>query len=227
MSEEASLLLDSDVARFLRENPDFFEQHADLLADLKLPDSHGGRAISLQERQLEVMRERHRGLERRLAELLRHGEENDAIGERLHRWTRALLLADGDQALADAVVDGLRDVFSVPMVAMRLWDLHEASAGLAQAAQPADADVRELVRSMAQPYCGANNAFQAAGWLDDGGTHARSIAMLPLRKGVEPGGFGLVVLGSSDPERFQRNMGISWLERIAETASAALSRLAG
>ena len=48
----------------------------------------------------------------------------------------------------------------------------------------------------------------------------------PLRKGVDPNAFGLIVLGSADPDRFRSGMGTAFLERIAETASAALSRLA-
>ena len=49
---------------------------------------------------------------------------------------------------------------------------------------------------------------------------------LPLRKGIDPKAFGLIVLGSADPDRFQAGMGTAFLERIGETASAALSRLA-
>ena len=77
-----------DVAQYLRVHPEFFESHADLLASITVPHPHGGRAISLQERQLDVLRERHRLLEVRLADLMRIGQENDAITDKLQRWTR-------------------------------------------------------------------------------------------------------------------------------------------
>lgn len=212
------------VARYLRDHPDFFEQHLDLLGAITLPHPHGGRAISLQERQLEVLRERHRVLELKLAELIRIGEENDAIGGRLQKWTRQLLLASDPAQLPDIVLDGLGTIFSVPHVAMRLWGLRDAWVGL-ECAQPVPVDVITLANSMSQPFCGPNSDFQAATWLPEGGRETRSIALLPLRKGVDPKAFGLLVLGSADPDRFRSGMGTAYLERIAETASAALSRL--
>ena len=105
-----------------------------------------------------------------------------------------------------------------------LWGLREAYREFACAA-PVEVDAITLANSMKQPYCGPNADFQAASWLPQGGASTRSTALLPLRKGVEPTAFGMLVLGSSDPGRFQMNMGTAFLERIADIASAALSRL--
>lgn len=221
----ASTFGPEDVARHLRENPEFFQSHLDLLAVITVPHPHGGRAISLHERQLEVLREKLRSHEMRLAELLRIGEENDAIADRLQRWTRQLLLAPDPARLPDIVVDGLRTIFSVPQVALRVWSLRDAYSQL-DCAQPVPVDVITLANSMKQLFCGRNSDFQAAIWLPDGGAETRSIALLPLRKGVDPKAFGLIVLGSGDPERFHSGMGTAFLERICDTASAALSRLA-
>ncbi len=214
-----------DVARYLLENPGFFEAHVELLGSITVPHPHGSRAISLHERQLEVLREKLRVYEMKLAELVRIGQENDAIAEKLNRWTRRLLLAAEPQQLPEIVVDGLCTIFSVPQVAMRLWGLRDGYIGL-ECAQPVAVDAITLANSMKQPFCGPNSDFHAATWLPEGGAATHSIALLPLRKGVDPKAFGLVVLGSPDPERFQSGMGTAFLERIAETASAALSRLA-
>ena len=108
---------------------------------------------------------------------------------------------------------------------MRLWGLRDDYLGL-EWAQPVAVDAITLANSMKQPFCGPNSDFHAATWLPDGGASTHSIALLPLRKGVDPKAFGLVVLGSSDPERFHSGMGTAFLERIAGTAGAALSRLA-
>lgn len=216
---------DEEVACYLREHTGFFESHADLLAAIHVPHPHGGRAISLQERQLEVLREKLRAHELRMADLLRIGQENDAITDKLQRWTRQLLLAADAAQLPDIVVDGLRTVFSVPQVAMRLWGLREAHLDL-ECARPVPVDVITLANGMRQPFCGPNSDFQAATWLPDAGADTRSIALLPLRKGIDPNAFGMIVLGSADPDRFRSGMGTAFLERIGETASAALSRLA-
>ena len=52
-----------------------------------------------------------------------------------------------------------------------------------------------------------------------------SIALIPLRPEPEAPAFGLLVLASPDAHRFNAEMGTDFLERIAELASAALSRL--
>ena len=173
-----------------------------------------------------MLRERHRALELKLAGLIRLGEENDAIGAKVQRWTRDLLLASDPEQLPTIVSDGLAANFSVPQVAMRLWELRGDFSGR-DFAQPVASDVVTLASSMTQPYCGPNSDFQAATWLPDGGRDTRSIALLPLRKGSDPKSFGLLVLGSADADRFHSGMGTSFLERIAETSSAALARLAG
>lgn len=214
----------ADVARWLADHPDFFETHGHALVGLRVPSPHGVKAISLHERQLEVMRERHRALEHRLADLIRIGQENDAIVERMQRWSRQLLLAPDAAALPDAVLEGMRTIFSVPQVALRLWGVREAHRGLA-CAEPADAEAQALADAMQLPYCGPNADIAVAAWLPEGGVNTRSIALLPLRRGASPGAFGLLVLGSADPARFDAGMGTAFLERIAELASAALSRL--
>jgi len=214
-----------DVAHYLHENPDFFESHVELLGTITVPHPHGGRAISLHERQLEVLREKLRSYEMKLADLVRIGQENDELAEKLHRWTRQLLLCGEPQRLADVVVDGLRTIFSVPQVAMRLWGLRDEYVGL-ECAQPVAVDAITLANSMKQPFCGPNSDFHAATWLPEGGALTHSIALLPLRKGVDPKAFGLIVLGSADPERFRSGMGTAFLERIGGIAGAALSRLA-
>ena len=119
------------MARYLRDHPEFFEQHPDLLASITVPHPHGGRAISLHERQLEVLREKIRVIERKLADLIRIGQENDAIGDKLLRWTRQLLLIKDAAHCPTAVIDGLRRLFAVPQVTLRLWGLREAYLDLA------------------------------------------------------------------------------------------------
>lgn len=214
-----------EVAAYLREHRDFFIAHPEVLADVTLPAAHGNRAISLHERQLEVLRERNRAQEVRLAELIRHAQENDAIADRLQKWTRQLLLEAEPARLPGVLVDGLSGIFAVPQVALRLWSVRDAFREFPYA-QPVEVDVITQANGMKQPYCGANAELLAAAWLPGGGSDTRSVALIPLRKGYGPNAFGLLVLGSADADRFQPGMGTSFLERIGEVASAALSRLA-
>jgi uncharacterized protein len=112
----------------------------------------------------------------------------------------------------------------VPQTALRLWDIDESYQNL-DCALPVEVEIITLANSMPKPYCGPNSDFLAATWLADGGVSARSIALVPLRVGASPDAFGLLVLASADPSRFTTEMGTTFLERIGELSSAALSRL--
>jgi uncharacterized protein YigA (DUF484 family) len=88
-------------------------------------------------------------------------------------------------------------------------------------------DAKTFASSLTQPYCGVNSGFEAVGWLEDPAT-AMSVALIPLRSGGPDSGepaFGMLVLSSPDPQRFQSGLATDFLERIAELASAALARL--
>lgn len=219
-------ITEDDIAHFLANTPDFFNRHAELLSSVQLTSPHGHRAVSLQERQAEMLRDKIKALEQRIMEMIRHGNENVVIAERLQRFTQALLLTTDPADLPEAIVAGLRDHFLVPQAAVRVWDV-AAAHDQAAFAQGASDDVRAFASSLSLPYCGLNSGFEATQWLDDGKL-ATSIAMIPLRAGAMAGvspAFGLLVLASPDPQRFHGGMGTDFLERIGETASAALSRL--
>lgn len=215
-----------DVARYLAEHPDFFERHPELLGMMNIPHPQNGQAISLIERQSLLLRERIRALEARFAEMLRHGEENDVIADKVVQWARALLLQTDASQLPATAVEELKRLFAVPFGAIRVWDVRPAYAGLACAAAVSD-DVKRLASSMQAPFCGSNVGFEAVRWMAADDSAVASLAMLPLRVGASPDAFGLLVLGSPDKDRFQITMGTAFLARIAELASAALARLRG
>src|SRR6185436_8159539 len=111
----------NDVAQFLKSNPQFFDQHPLLLESILVPHPHGGRAIPLSERQMVTLRDKVKLLEGKLSELIQFGEENDAIGEKVHRLSLALMGAADFAAAAQALYFHLREDFAVPHVALRVW----------------------------------------------------------------------------------------------------------
>lgn len=214
-------ITEDEIAAYLLHNPAFFERHAELLAQVQLAHPHGQRAVSLQERQMAMLRDKVRGLELRLAELLRHAQENAAIAERLQRWLRGLLLAPQPQGLPERLLAGLRETFLVPQSALRLWDPVAAEAG-ADWARPVAPTLRSLVRGLSLPRCGPADPVLHDGLFD---SLPASVAMLPLRAEGAGEAFGVLLLGSPDPSRYQDGMGVEFLMRIAELSSAALRRL--
>jgi uncharacterized protein YigA (DUF484 family) len=217
-----SATLDSaTVAQYLADNPHFFEEYAGLLGEVKLASPVTGKAVSLQERQMEVMRDKYRALELRMAELVRLAQDNAAIANRFHAWNQVLLKSAGGAALARDLVDGLAAHFGVPQVTLRLWGVAPAYAD-AWFTEGVSDDTRIFAGSLRAPYCGPNNDFEAVRWLDDGAA-VQSAVILPLRDGGAT--FGLLILGSPEALRFSSDMATDFLVHIGETASTALAPL--
>ena len=219
-------ITEDDIANYLANTPDFFSRHAQLLAAVQLSSPHGTRAVSLQERQAEMLREKIKALEHRLMDMVRHGNENVIIADRLHRWARNLFQVQSGRALPATIAAEIQSQFMVPQVAIKVWDV-DSRYGAEVCAEGVSDDAKSFASSLTQPYCGVNSGFEAVNWLDDTAM-AMSVALIPLREGSANGtgpAFGMLVLASPDPQRFQSGMGTDFLERIAELASAALSRL--
>ena len=212
---------EGDIAAYLAATPGFFERHAELLAGVRLTSPHGQRAVSLQERQMEMLRERIKGLELKIVEMIRAGQENMALVDRLHRFTRTLMRTAEPAALPALIVQTLQHEFLIPQASIRLWSLAPGYAASDFARSVSD-DVRAFAASLTLPYCGVNAGFEAVGWLQEP-TAVASVAMIPLRQGDTA--FGLLVLGSPDPTRYAAEMGTEFLVRIGELAGAALARL--
>ncbi|GAC1327083.1 MAG: DUF484 family protein [Collimonas sp.] len=219
-----TLQLDPDaIAQYLIDSPHFFEEHAELLAKIRLTSPLLGRAVSLQERQMEVLREKIKLQDLRLADMVRNAQENDASAHKLYSWTRSLLLARNDVDLPHTLVDGLRTGFAVPQATLRLWGVAEEYSHTWFAAAASE-DAKIFANGLSLPFCGSNNDFEAAAWLEQ---DIQSVAMLSLRSSSATGSaaFGLLVLGSPDPQRFSADMATDFLVQIGETASAALACL--
>ncbi len=216
-------ITEQDIANYLLNTPGFFERQAELLSTVQLTSPHGQRAVSLQERQMEMLRERIKGLEHKIIEMIRNGQDNVAIADRLHQWTMRMLLTREPAELPQVLLDDLRSRFQIPQASLRLWGVAEAHAAL-PAAQAVSDDLKSFASSLSLPYCGANSGFEASAWFDDAAS-VTSMAMVPLRPADSLDAFGLLVLGSPDPTRYAAQMGTEFLSRIGEVASASLLRL--
>ncbi len=257
MTQQHSMnpITEDDIANFLVNTPDFFVRHAEVLAQVRISSPHGQRAVSLQERQADMLREKIRALETRLMEMIRNGNDNLILTDRLHRWSKHILLENNPEQLAQLILVEIQNQFMVPQVAMRLWSLKSEFEDH-PLALAGTSSVQEFASSLSQPYCGPNSGFEAIAWLEDPKA-VQSIAMVTLRKPNALGAvelsamastqgamgkeqtsessaatsnahsaFGLLILASPDPQRYHAGMGTDFLERIGDLASAALSVLA-
>jgi uncharacterized protein YigA (DUF484 family) len=209
-----------EIVEWLRQNPEFFEEFADDLAQIYVPHSHRGQAVSLAERQLLTLRDKNRALELRLAELLQFGEENDITSDKLHRLTVDLMRATDPSGVVGTLEYHLRDRFGVPHVALRLW-LPGVSGGLREF-EPVGEEVVHLAQNLVSPYCGAYVAEEVLGWFSEAASSLNSFALFALRNGEET--FGILAMASEDSERFYPDMGTLYLQRLSDLVSAALLR---
>lgn len=203
------MLSSDDVAQYLLKNPQFFGEHADILAQITLPHPHGGRTISLGERQLFDLREKNKALEKRLNELVLYARENDALQNKVHEFTTALFAARDLATLQEMIPHLLRDIFAVPHVALHLWQT-----------QPPSQEVLAFTDAQAQPVCLHQAPHDTAGWFGEQAAQLHSFAFLPLHAGSAS--IGLLILASEDQQRFYPEMGTVFLQRISEAAGSAL-----
>lgn len=210
-----------DVVRYLEDHPDFFNEHVDLLADLHLPHPQENKVISLQERQVMAIRDKSKILQDKMLELISFGEENDAIGEKMHRLTIALLTSLDFDELLHNLDYSLREDFAVPHFVMRLWGVsRQRPAG--DAFSPVSADIQAIAESLTQPYCGSHVADAIKDLFDDEvKTRLKSFSMIPLKTTQT---IGLLVLSSPELERFYADMGTLHLKRLGDLISASSAR---
>jgi uncharacterized protein YigA (DUF484 family) len=217
---------EESIAAYLQRNPDFFERHQAVLARLRLPHARGGTTISLVERQIEVLREKQAAVENKLAELVRVARANDAISERLHRFTRRLLQSAVPREQAVARIEaGLRedfDAFNAALVLIGEESAPAAAPRFVRTVPASDPNLKsfETLFSSGKPRCGQARDSQREFLFGPEGVEMASVALVPLG---DKGSVGLLALGSADHERFHPAMSTEFLARMAELIAASLS----
>jgi len=211
---------DDDVKNYLKSNPQFFEENASFLADIHLPSPHGDGTISLAERQQLAQRDKINALEERFAELVLNAEDNDAIANKIHKFTVLLQHARDFDAIEQLISHHLPEDFNIAETYLRIWEkpLDAATAGnLVFSETPAS--TKDWVKNIHNVYCGsAPTSVNIDDWFIE---PAASVALLPLRYESV---YGFLALSSEHAERFYVGMGTDFLQKLADHISAALSR---
>ena len=218
-----------DVALYLKDNPGFFEEFSELLTQISVPNPHGGKAIALSDRQVLALRDENKALRAKMGELIQFGEENDSIGDKMHRLSVALLQASDLASVLATIHLNLRDDFAIPHTALRIWrDGTDSGDGSVVEFAAVSDRIQDYAAGLAEPFCGPSGNVEAAAWFGEAAPHVRSVAHIAL---LEPGPagtpgpcYGLLALGSEDVLRFYPDMGTLFLKRLGELASAALVR---
>ncbi len=216
------------VASYLTATPEFFDRHAQLLAKIRLPDTRSGAStVSLIERQVEVLRERNRDLERKVKDFVEVARENDVLGTRVLAMARRLIAAKDHASAVAAIESALREEFGAGQSVLVLTAAR-APEGLAESRflriVPAEApELRsfDTLFSSGKPRCGQLRDSQREFLFGGDAGEIGSVALVPLG-GKD--GLGLLACGSHDSQRFNPTMSTDFLGHIGELIAAALAR---
>lgn len=212
------------IADYLTNHPSFFDEHPNLLADLRLPHARGA-AVSLVERQILVLREQNRELKRKLLELVDVARDNDRLSERMHRMTLDLMRADSLRALLDALKDHLHNEFKADAVSVQLTGLDESAQHDSWATRLAPDDaVKTLFKTAfvdGRPQCGRLKKEQLDFLFGAQATAIESAIVVPLGNRSEQ---GLIAVGSCEVNRFNPCMGTLFMSHLAELVAVLLHR---
>jgi len=223
---EPGSVAEDQIAEHLSAHPEFFERHPSVLARLQLPHQRGSAAISLVERQVLVLREKHTALEQKLRELIENGRANDTIADRMHRLTRRLLRARDFNAVIAALEASLREDFGASR-----WVILLVEPSLGELASRASTHLRVVSRGSpelkifetffesARPRSGQIRDTQRDYLFGADGSQVGSTVLIPLG---DRASLGLLAIASHDTERYLPTMSTDFLVRIGEIVSEAI-----
>lgn len=211
-----------EVLEYLKSYPEFFEEQAEFFHQVEIAHPYSGRTISLAERQMINLREKNRLLEHRLGELLGVGEQNDALGARMHQLTVALVGANRLDQMVAIVLKSLAEDFAVPQARVRLWGDGAANLGH-ESCTPVSAELIKEISGMKHPFTGSTRTGEVTAWFGGNGEEMASMALVPLRFDGQT--LGLLAMASDEADRFVAGMGTLYIERLGDVIAAALARV--
>lgn len=218
---------DASVVEYLEAFPDFFVRHPQLLQRIRLPDArNGGATVSLLERQVEVLRERNRQLDRRVSEFIEIAHSNDELATKIHRLTTRLVHARSLERVVDAIEASLREDFDVQRAVLVLFReepvLAARDSRFVRLVKRDAQDIRgfEALFSSGRPRCGQVRDSQRDFLFGAAGAGIGSVALTPIGPG---GSIGLLACGAASAHRFNPTMSTDFLARIGELIAAAVA----
>ena len=220
---EAAVELDAEsVAAYLRQHPEFFVDHDELIPELRIPHQRG-EAISLVERQVKLLRERNIDMRHRLAQLMDVARDNDRLFDKSRRLVLNLLEANTQEELIGAVEDSLRHEFQVPYVSLLLFSEQPCPVGRSITLAQAQQQIGALL-SDGKVLCGALREHELAFLFNE--TDATAIGSAAVVAIEHQGLHGVLAIGSPDPKHYKSSLGTLFLGHIAEVLARLLPGLA-
>ncbi len=214
------------VLQFLTSNPEFFNQHSEVLPRLQIPH-HTGSAVSLIEKQVSVLRGKCSTLENSLRDLISVARENEQLHHRLHRLIQDIISASSIDNVISLTSDNLLANFNADDVRVVLFnddqEISSETGELKVIKNDAEGlEVFDELFNKRETSCGEPSETQLEIIFDGDAPEVASMALIPLfyRKKL-----GLVALTSKDETRFSSGKGVMFLNQLGEVLSRRVDTL--
>ena len=222
MSAETESLANDDLTKtvvdYLSNNPDFFINHEDLLAQITVPHD-SGQAVSLVERQVQVLRDQLDGCSSQLKDLVEIARDNETLTERIHQLTLSLIGATTFDEVITALQDGLFDYFQADAVEVRLFSAGELdNDGVPNEKQGVLGKLKEFLDT-GRPVCGKLDDKQLEYIFGPLAESTKSTAIIPIHHNDT---YGILAIGSRSEDRFAPGKGTLFLGRLGEMVSRCM-----
>lgn len=220
---DGTMLSEELVAAFLRANLDFFAKHPDLVRDMHIPHNCGG-AVSLVERQTELLRGRVSELDSKLAGFVEAAKENEILLERQHRLILSLLHSDDINDAVQLLHDQLREDFGVDFARTVVFDDRNECMSNGLCFYDREYLKQNGLLSFFErkkPMFGKLTGQYMTVLFGEDAPAVASAAVIDV-SAEEP--FGLLLLGSADPDRFTPAMGGELMARLGEVLGGIFVR---
>lgn len=208
------------VAAYLRQHPEFFVAHDELIPEMRIPHDSGS-AVSLVERQVRLLRERNIEMRHRLAQLMDVARDNDRLFEKTRRLVLDLLDATSLEDVVSTVEDSLRHEFQVPFVSLILFSDSNLPVGRSVSSAEAHQAIGGLL-SGGKTVCGVLRPHELSflfGEAEAGEVGSAAVVSLTFQ-----GLHGVLAIGSSDPQHYKSSLGTLFLGYVAEVLARVLPR---
>jgi uncharacterized protein len=218
----APKLNEREVVAYLKAQPDFFSRHPDLLEAVELRHRSGS-AVSLIEKQVDMLRAKNKRLEDRLQRLVDAARDNERRTENVQRLARTLIRAPSLAAVAAGLGKCMREDFGIGEVFVGVTAAHFKRHDI-EGIHPIEPEGR-LARAYENFFrtrlieCGPIAEDKAKLLFPKAVHPVQSAAVVPLEKEKS---FGMLALGSTEAERFQPRQGKLFLELTADLLAAAI-----
>ncbi|KAF0811185.1 hypothetical protein A167_00217 [Alcanivorax sp. S71-1-4] len=224
MSEQK--LTGDQVAAWLRDHTDFFQGRQELLEMLRLPDPRG-EAVSLLERQAQILRERNHELRDRLNGLLAVARENDQLFEKTRQLVLTLIEARSAEQLFSQLIHALQEDFGADTVSLLVYDRDLDLTGELRSRVRclAGADLHEALQLLlrnGKAICGVLREVELEQLFPHHADQVKSAAMVPLEW---QGRQGLLAIGSFDPLHFRSSLGTLFISHLGDVLSRRMHDL--